>query len=178
MNGKSLKGRIARIGILGLAAVTVAIGGGGSASAHAPAAPSSGLYRADKTTRMFAAPDLKATVIGRVPKGTVVSALGPAEGCGAEACVWGKIAFDGHEGWVITRYFESALPIDGTAMANVAVDLRTGPGTHRKVEQVIPAGGEMSLTGQQRNGYVSVEYDGVAGWVQGDALTFYPAPQY
>jgi uncharacterized protein YraI len=167
-------GSLARLVLvaLGIAGGTIGLDQGAAAMGD------SGLYRADKTTRMFASPDLRATVIERVPNGAVVSALGPAAGCGAEACVWGKIAFDGYQGWVVTKYFEAALPVSGTAIANEAINLRAAPSTDGAVRAVIPAGGKVILTGRQQDGFVSVKFGHKTGWVKGEFLAFYPAPEH
>jgi uncharacterized protein YraI len=73
-----------------------------------------------------------------------------------------------------------AVPLIAQAsdMARVQIDLnlRTGPGLEYAVIAVMPVGSEVALTGEERDGWYSVIYDGLAGWAIGDGLAAAPAP--
>jgi uncharacterized protein YgiM (DUF1202 family) len=153
------------------------LAGSGALQAH-QARASNGLYRAIKNANLRTKPSKNGTILVTIPKYAIVSALGPAKGCGAESCAWVKVAWDGYEGWSKGAYFEPSMLVEGTAVANVNLNLRDAPGYDGKVILVVPAGGEMTLTGKQSYPWVSVSYQGKKGWVYGEFLTVYPPPQY
>jgi uncharacterized protein YraI len=167
---------IVRGALLLMLAVGVLAGSGALQADGAQA--SNGLYRAIKNANLRTKPSKNGAILATVPKYAIVAALGPTKGCGAESCAWVKVAWDGYEGWSKGAYFEPALPIEGTAVADDNLNLRETPGYDGKVILVIPAGGEMTLTGKQSYPWVSVNYQGKKGWVFAEFLTVYPPPQY
>jgi uncharacterized protein YraI len=72
--------------------------------------------------------------------------------------------------------FGAYLAVDGTATGtsartNDALNLRDGPGASNDVITVIPAGSSVTLTGDSEGEWVTVDYDGLDGWVSGIYLT-------
>jgi len=90
-----------------------------------------------------------------------------------------SVSYNGQNGWAAETY----LAIDGTvpvptntsATATERLNLRSGPDTSSSVLAVIPAGGVVTLTGQQSNGFRSVSYNGVMGWAFEAYLSIGPA---
>ncbi len=58
----------------------------------------------------------------------------------------------------------------GTAVTTTSLNLRSGAGTSYGVILVMPAGASVTLTGQQANGFVSLTYQGTAGWAASQYL--------
>jgi uncharacterized protein YraI len=169
---------IVRGALLTLLALGILAGSGLAQSGQASAQGNSGLYRAIKSANIRSKPSKNGVILTTVPRYAIISALGPAKGCGAESYAWVKIAYDGFEGWSKGAYFEPALPIAGTAVANVNLNLRATPGYTGEVMTVIPAGGKMTLQGKQSYPWVYVSYKGQKGWVFADYLTVYPPAQH
>lgn len=63
-----------------------------------------------------------------------------------------------------------------TATATDRLNMRSGPSLSNSVILVIPAGGQVTLTGQTRNGFQSITYNGRAGWASADYLAASKAP--
>lgn len=164
--------------LLMLLALGVLAGSGVIQPGQASAQGTNGLYRAIKNANIRSKPSKNGEILTTAPKYAIVAALGPAKGCGAESCAWVKVAYDGVEGWSKGAYFEPALQIAGTAVANVNLNLRASPGYDGEVIAVIPAGGKMTLTGRQSYPWVSVNYKGKKGWVYAEYLTVYPPAQH
>ncbi|MBA3415332.1 MAG: SH3 domain-containing protein, partial [Chloroflexia bacterium] len=64
----------------------------------------------------------------------------------------------------------AAEPTTGTAVTIDALNLRAAPSIDADILLAIPAGDTVVLTGEVSDGFVSVEYAGVAGWVAVDFL--------
>jgi uncharacterized protein YgiM (DUF1202 family) len=59
----------------------------------------------------------------------------------------------------------------GDVVTATDVNLRQGPSRDDPVQSVIPRRVDVSLTGEHRDGYVQVAWDGETGWVLGKHLT-------
>ncbi|MCC6313640.1 MAG: SH3 domain-containing protein [Thermomicrobiales bacterium] len=66
----------------------------------------------------------------------------------------------------------TAAPTVATATTTDELNLRAGPTTDTVILNEIPAGTEIELTGKVVDGFVSVIYEGRAGWVASDFLDF------
>ncbi|MEA2513195.1 MAG: hypothetical protein QOJ59_2682 [Thermomicrobiales bacterium] len=168
---------IVRGALLMLLTLGILAGSGVVQQGQADAQESNGLHRAMKNANIRSKPSKNSVILTTAPKYAIVSALGPTKGCGAHSCAWVKVAYDGVEGWSKGAYFEPALAVEGTAVANVNLNLRATP-NYGEVIRVIPAGGKMTLTGRQSYPWVSVSYKGQKGWVFAEFLTVYPPSQY
>jgi len=169
---------IVRGGLLMLLALGILAGSGVVQSEQANAQGSNGLHRAIKNANIRSKPSKNSVILTTAPRYAIVSALGPTQGCGAESCAWVKVAYGGVEGWSKGAYFEPALSVEGTAVANVNLNLRAAPGYDGEVLGVIPTGGKITLTGRQSYPWVSVTYKGTKGWVFAEYLTVYPPAQH
>jgi uncharacterized protein YraI len=74
---------------------------------------------------------------------------------------------DGMRGWVYRDYLR---PDDGdtgdpVGFVTDAVNLRAGPSTADAVQQIVPTGSIVVLTGRERNNFLSVSFDGTEGWI-------------
>lgn len=101
---------------------------------------------------------------------------------GAAESGYSGVVYGGNNGWAANEYLSAegldagngAHPGDGdagTAYTTSGLNLRTGPGLSNDVILVIPNGAAVSLTGEERNGFAGVRYDGTAGWASLDYLT-------
>ena len=61
----------------------------------------------------------------------------------------------------------------GAWVATTDVNLRSGPSTGHQVLRVVPKGTIVGYLGDQRNGFLYVDYDGLAGWMSADYLAPY-----
>ena len=59
----------------------------------------------------------------------------------------------------------------GPATAIYAVNLRAGPGSDEETLFLVPAGSTVVRSGRYVNGWLAVDFMGIAGWVEASALT-------
>lgn len=72
-------------------------------------------------------------------------------------------------GLLLTGAPERALAAE-TAMVAVDLNLRTGPSTDYLILTVMPAGSEVTLTGEEVDGFYGVIFDDMPGWAFGGGL--------
>lgn len=128
-------------------------GGGGDTTPGANASATDDLNLRD-------APDPDADVVTVIPAGSRVAVTGgPDNG-------FYPVTYGGTDGWASADYlaFDDGGAGDG-ALTTDDVNLRAGPSAADDVLDVIPAGSQVSLTGDDANGYVAVSYQGEDGWV-------------
>ncbi len=110
-------------------------------------------------------------VLTVIPAGAVVTVDGdPRNG-------FSPVLYAGTSGWAASSFL--ALGGDGggggatsgPATTTTSLNLRSGAGTGYGVITVMPAGATVTLTGQQANGFVSLTYQGTAGWAASQYLT-------
>jgi uncharacterized protein YraI len=81
------------------------------------------------------------------------------------------VLYDGTVGWIHDDFLNDGSPVTahfgyaGTAITNDRVNFREGPGTEFDVLDVLPAGTEVDISYETSNGFRSVEYNGVDGWI-------------
>ena len=132
-------------------------------------------------------PSLTAPVLRFIP------ALAPVHrGTGAVTNGYAPVTYDGVSGWAVAlglvatpeEAATATVPTTtspATAPAPVAsgetrvtlspLMLRSGPGVDAEPILVIPAGGRLTLTREgAADGYVTVDFDGVTGWVYADLI--------
>lgn len=146
---------------------TMAVGGTGSAVATTP-------------LNMRAGPDLSQRVVTVIPAGASVTITGNGQ------AGFLPVSYNGSSGWASSDYLsqeadqETDSGATGSAQTTTSLNFRSGPDTGSGIIAVIPAGTTVPLTGQSQNGFVSITYNGWAGWVHGDYLTTggsTPAPE-
>jgi uncharacterized protein YraI len=82
-----------------------------------------------------------------------------------------SVAYRGLAGWAYAEYLDGVANDGGTARVSEAVNLRSGPSTKDDILDVMPVGADVSLSGESKNGYVSVNYGGEDGWAAAAYLT-------
>jgi uncharacterized protein YgiM (DUF1202 family) len=132
-------------------------------------------------------PSLDAAVLRFIPAGAPVHRT-----TGAESNGYAPVTYDGVSGWAVALGLV-ATPEEIDAVAAPATTapapapapvttsetrvtlsplmLRSGPAVEDEPILVIPEGARLTLTRQgAENGYVTVDYDGVTGWVYADLI--------
>ncbi len=151
----------------------------GDPPGQASAQESNGLSPGDQECEHPEQTDKNSVVLTTAPKYAIVAAVGPTKGCGAHSCAWVKVAYDGVEGWSKGALLRTRPPRRRDRGRQRRSQLPGRPRlTHGQVIAVIPAGGELTLTGRQSYPWVSVSYNGKKGWVFSEFLTVFPPPQY
>ncbi len=140
----------------------------------APAAvtSSTGIATTTSALNLRAGPSTSDRVLLVIPARSTVSLTGDA------ANSFLAVMYNGTAGWAYAAFLDTdgAAPdpnpggSSGTATTTTALNLRSGPSTADAVIRVLPAGASVTLTGNSANGFVSVSYDGVAGWAHADYL--------
>jgi zinc D-Ala-D-Ala carboxypeptidase len=138
-------------------------------------------------------PSLNAAVLRFIPAGAAVHRT-----TGAESNGYAPVTYDGVSGWAVALGFvatpaeidaAAAPSAPATAPATTTTStststttsetrftlaplmLRSGPAVDDEPVLVIPEGARLTLTQQgAENGYVTVDYDGVTGWVYADLI--------
>ena len=105
---------------------------------------------------------------------------------GAADSGFSGVVYGGMNGWASTDFLSSdeggggtddpGSGNAGTAYTTSSLNLRTGPSLNRDVILVMPSGAAVTLTGEARNGFAGVDYNGTTGWASQDYLTTDPAP--
>src|SRR5215213_3375500 len=129
-----------RSALLIMVVLGIVLGSGITQARAAQAQSGSGLYRAIKNANIRTKPSKNSEILITAPKYAIVTTVGPTKGCGAHSCAWVKVDYDGVEGWSKGAYFEPALAVEGTAVANVNLNLRSAPDYGGTILTVIPAG--------------------------------------
>jgi uncharacterized protein YraI len=130
-------------------------------------------------------PSLTAAVLRFIPAGAPVQRT-----TGAESNGYAPVIYDGVSGWAVAlglvatpQEIDAVAAPATTAPAAAPVTtsetrvtlsplmLRSGPAVEDEPILVIPEGGRLTLTREgAENGYVTVDYDGVTGWVYADLI--------
>ncbi|MEA2512193.1 MAG: hypothetical protein QOJ59_1680 [Thermomicrobiales bacterium] len=93
-----------------------------------------------------------------------------------------SVDYQGTEGWAFADYLDTGEGFgeggggDGGSARDAAkttdsVNLRAGPSLGDQIFLVVPDGAGVLLTGQEKNGFFSVDYQGTKGWLKGDYLS-------
>lgn len=145
----------------------------GVAAAVVPAARPVAAATARTTTdlNLRSGASLGATVLLVIPEGASVETLGGAENG------FVPVTYAGTRGYAFGQYLttsSSGTPSDpstGTATATTDLNLRSGPGLGDGVLRVIPAGANVTVTGDGQNGFLPVTYAGTSGWASRQYLS-------
>lgn len=108
-------------------------------------------------------PGLKYAIIAVAPAGTTVTLRSDRENG------FRSVLYAGEVGWMSEKYLQvEDVESIMTVLANL--NLRAGPSTADEVILVIPAGAEVTVTGDAQNGFLAVTYDGQPGWAYAQYL--------
>jgi uncharacterized protein YraI len=107
-----------------------------------------------------AGPSTSDDIFEVMPAGTTVTVTGGEQGG------FLPVSVGGQSGWAYALYLSaSGKPLaDPSATVLKDLNLRDGPSTSDIILGVMPAGAKLTLTGNGRNGFVSVSYGGTDGW--------------
>ncbi len=127
---------------------------------------STGSATTTSALNLRAGPSTSDTVIQVLPAGSTVTLTGNSAN-GFLSVASGNVA-----GWAFAAYLDTdgsgPAPDPGAGDGDVRVisdlNLRSGPSTSDSVRAVMPAGSFVTLTGESANGFLSVSYNGIAGW--------------
>jgi uncharacterized protein YraI len=131
-----------------------------------------GNYQTTAALNLRSQPNTSAAVILVIPKGAMVTQVGPDEGS------FKKVSYAGKTGWAHSGY----LALDdvgggdmpayrGVAATTGAANLRSGPGTQFSVLKVIPANTTVEVYDEYGNYYWLVRYNGQFGYVHSSLLS-------
>jgi uncharacterized protein YraI len=118
-----------------------------------------------------AGPSTDDAVLAVMPGGSMVTITGDPENG------FYPVDYAGTAGWAFGDYLdvasasEGASSSSGTATVTSELNLRSGPSTAETVLAVMPGGAVVTLTGDAENGFLSVDYNGTAGWAFADYLS-------
>lgn len=118
-------------------------------------------------------PALSYAVRAVIPLGDTVTLTGQ-ETNGFRSVTW-----NGQTGWAFSTYLSLNQPApspNDTATTTDRLNLRSGPGTSYGVITVLNSGAIVTLTGQSSNGFRSVTFGSLSGWVSADYLSFASNP--
>ncbi len=146
-------------------------GDGGSGSTGGASVLVSLNLRADAST--------DSQILDVMPAGAAVQLLGEQRNG------FVRVTYNGTQGWAFGQFLGSggSVPVDsdtdggattgasGAAQSTTDLNLRSGAGTSFSVVDVIPAGGQVELTGSRQNGFAQVTYNGSQGWAFEQYLT-------
>lgn len=91
-----------------------------------------------------------------------------------------QLVYNGQTGWAHGDWIsidQADTRPTSSARVNDVLNLRSGPATTYSVLAVMPIGAIVTLTGQQSNGFHSVDYNGVKGWAFTTYLDINTSPQ-
>jgi uncharacterized protein YraI len=103
-------------------------------------------------------PGLKYAVITVAPAGTTVTLRGDLRNG------FRSVLYAGEIGWMSEKYLQIEN-VATTMRVLESLNLRAGPSTADGVILVIPAGADVTVTGDAQNGFLAVTYQGQSGWV-------------
>ncbi|MGB3330997.1 MAG: SH3 domain-containing protein [Thermomicrobiales bacterium] len=116
-------------------------------------------------------PGTSYAVLATIPKGARLVLTGKSQGGFLSA------AYEGRQGWVsgdwVTVAGTEVVPV-AYAITTDALNLRSGPDASRAVLTTVAYGEVVQLTGQQSNGFRSVQYGDTTGWMFASFLDVLP----
>jgi uncharacterized protein YraI len=145
----------------------------GSTPAPAPPPEPAATAITTNTVNLRSGPRADFSVITTMPKGSEVALTGQ------ESNGYQSVSYNGRNGWAAEQYLAlpGTTPVpSGTAVTTEGVNLRSGPDASYAVQTVVPAGVQVTLTGQINNGYHAVSWNGFDGWIFSAYLDIGEAP--
>ena len=145
------------------------LGGSGT-----PPTSGSGTATVTSSLNLRSGPSTGDPVIAVMPAGATVTLTGES------ANGFLGVTYSGRTGWAYAAFLSTSgstptptpAPSPGTGSATVtsSLNLRAGPSTSDAVIAVMPAGSTVTLTGNSSNGFLSVTFNGRAGWASATYL--------
>jgi uncharacterized protein YraI len=115
-----------------------------------------------------------ADVIAMVAEGSTVETIdGPFEA--DDGSLWYQVSSNGDVGFIVSDYLAASAGLfsgtTGTATTTDAVNLRSGPGLGEGIVASLGLGESATLTGENINGWLSVDVGGTTGYIYGAFLS-------
>lgn len=115
-----------------------------------------------------------AEIVGFVAESTTVETTdGPFEA--TDGSLWYRVTANGSDGFIVSDFLAASTGIyggtTGSAVTTDEVNLRSGPGQDMSVLVSLGSGEPVSLTGENIDGWLSVDAAGTSGYVYGAFLT-------
>lgn len=155
----------------GAALVGVAAGGHAVLANH-----TSQLYTVSANANFRRGPSTSYAILGVVRPGNTFILNGQTQNG------YAGITYQGQSGWVIAHLVVAASStpttpvIDGVGWTTSAVNLRSGPSTSHQVLRVVPKDAKIGTSTTERNGFLYVSHNGLAGWMSTSFIAYRDAP--
>ncbi len=130
-------------------------------------------YANGDTVRLRSGPGYENAIVDRFAEGTTVNVIDGTHTAN-DGTLWYQVSVDGETGYIVSDYLTNdTLGTAGTSgriETNTSVNVRSGPSTADSVVVTLPAGETVTLTGGNRDGWLSVSATGGDGWVVAEYL--------
>lgn len=154
-------------------AITVPLG----ASADTDLVPGSSAvvaYADGDSVRLRIDASYDADIVSFVAEGTTVEPIdGPFEA--NDGSLWYRVSVNGSEGYIVADYLAASSAIysstSGSDVTTDSVNLRSGPSLGESIVTSLESGETVTLTGENLNGWLSVEVSGSSGYIYGAFVT-------
>ncbi|MFL5759629.1 MAG: SH3 domain-containing protein [Thermomicrobiales bacterium] len=110
-------------------------------------------------------PSLDHEILLVIPEGAAVDVSGSSSGG------FYPVVYQGTDGWSHGDYLDFGGSWNGAATITSDLNLRSGPSTAEFILAVMPTGASVSLTGNSRNGFFELTYNGTGGWGFGEYIS-------
>ncbi|MGI8485580.1 MAG: SH3 domain-containing protein [Thermomicrobiales bacterium] len=123
--------------------------------------------------RLRSAPSYDGGTVSMFAEGTTVDVIdGPIDA--DDGTAWYHVSVQGADGYISAEWLASSAvlyqEITSTAWTNDSVNVRSGPSVADASLAYLNAGTEVSLTGQTMDNWISVDVDGMSGWIFSEFL--------
>lgn len=131
-------------------------------------------YADGDNVRLRAEASFDAGIVAFVAEGTTVEPIdGPVEA--SDGSLWYQVSANGTEGYIVSDFLATSSVIfgstSGSAVTTDSVNLRSGPALGESIVASLGSGERVSLTGENLNGWLSVEASGASGYIYDAFLT-------
>ena len=131
-------------------------------------------YANGDNVRVRTAPGFDADIVTEVAEGGTVEIVDGLFTAG-DGTLWYQVSANGATGYMVSDYLANSggmlSATTGDAMTIDAVNVRSGPSMADGILGTPAAGTWLTLTGENVNGWLSVNYDGYTGYIYGAFLT-------
>ncbi len=131
-------------------------------------------YANGDNVRLRTAPGYENDVIAMIPEGTAVDVL-DGTFTASDGTQWYKVAVGGETGFIVSEFLADGTALlratSGTATTTNYLNLRAGPSLGDAIVAIMAPGAAVTLTGENRQGWLSVDFDGMGGYAYSAFLT-------
>lgn len=131
-------------------------------------------YANGDNVRIRTSPGATEAVVGEVPEGSSVYVIDGTFAV-ADGSLWYQVEANGLNGYMVSDYLANSSGLlgatSGEATAIDSVNVRTGPSMADPILGTMTSGDRVGLTGENIDGWLSVDYGGYHGYVHSAFLT-------